>query len=168
MVEKLKKAEALLVSLESGALVILLTGMVGLAFTQVARRQLFGTGALWADTLLRYLVLWVGFLGAALAAADNKHFAWEAIAHKGGRTGNALKVAAHTAAIVITALLAKASWAFFLDERAAGKILFSIGSVGVAEWVFALAIPVGFGLVMIHMAFRAAHAAVSGAKGERP
>lgn len=157
--EKLRKAESLLVKLESGALVVLLSGMAGLAFTQVARRQLFGTGALWADTLLRYLVLWVGFLGAALAAADDKHFAWEAVAQKGGRTGAALKVAAHTAAVVITALLARASWSFFRDEREAAKILFSIGSVAVPEWVFALAIPVGFALVLIHMAFRAVHAA---------
>ncbi|MDE2237792.1 MAG: TRAP transporter small permease subunit, partial [Elusimicrobia bacterium] len=49
--------------------------MSSLAFLQVLRRELFGSGALWADPLLRSLVLWVGFLGAALAAAEDKHFA---------------------------------------------------------------------------------------------
>jgi TRAP-type C4-dicarboxylate transport system permease small subunit len=158
-VEKLRKAEALLVKAESALLVALLGGMTTLAFVQVARRQLFGTGALWADTLLRYLVLWVGFLGAALAASQGKHFAWEAVAHKGGRAGAALRVAANAAAVAITAVLVKASWAFFLDEKQAAKTLFSIGSVGVPEWEFALAIPVGFALVLLHMAFRAAAAA---------
>lgn len=157
--EKLRKAESLLVRLESGALVALLGGMTALAFVQVARRQLFGTGALWADTLLRYLVLWVGFLGAALAAADEKHFAWEAAAQKGGRVGDLMRVGANAVAVVVTALLVRASWSFFLDERSAAQTLFTIGNVAVPEWLFALAIPVGFALVGIHLAFRAAHAA---------
>jgi TRAP-type C4-dicarboxylate transport system permease small subunit len=158
-VEKLRKAESLLVKLESGLLVALLGGMATLAFVQVARRQLFGTGALWADTLLRYLVLWVGFLGAALAAADEKHFAWEAAAQKGGKAGDRMRLAANLAAVVVSGLLTRASWAFFLDERAAGQTLFTIGRTDVAEWIFALAIPVGFALVGLHLACRAAHSA---------
>ena len=146
----------MLVSLESGLLVALLTGMAALAFTQVARRQLFGTGALWADTLLRHLVLWVGFLGASLAAADEKHFAWEAAA---GRGGPKMKVAAHAAAVLITAFLAKADFSFLRDEYAAGKILFNIGAVAVPEWVFSLSIPIGFTLILIHTLLRAVHAA---------
>lgn len=157
--EKLRKAESLLVKLESGVLVALLGGMSTLAFVHVARRLIFGTGALWADTLLRYLVLWVGFLGAALAAADEKHFAWEAAAQKGGKIGDRMRVAANAAAVVVTAMLAKASWAFFLDERSAAKTLFTIGTTDVPEWLFALAIPVGFALVGLHLACRAAHAA---------
>lgn len=156
MREKLRRAESLLVSLESGLLVALLAGMAALAFAQVARRQIFGTGALWADTLLRHLVLWVGFLGASLAAADEKHFAWEAAAERGGPK---MKAAAHAAAAVITAFLAKAAFSFLREEYAAGKILFSIGAVAVPEWVFSLSIPIGFTLVLIHTLLRAAHAA---------
>lgn len=157
--ERLRRAESLLIKAESAVLVALLGFMTTLAFVQVARRQLFGTGALWADTLLRYLVLWVGFLGAALAAADDKHFAWEAAAQAGGKKGTAMKVAAHTAAVVISGFLLKASWRFFLDEKASAKVLFEIGHWNFPAWLFALAIPVGFALVMFHMALRAVHAA---------
>ena len=40
---------------------------------QVVLRQVFGGGILWCDTLLRHLVLWVGFLGAARAAGQHPH-----------------------------------------------------------------------------------------------
>lgn len=157
MLEKARKAESLLAKLESGLLVALLTGMVTLAFAQVARRQLFGTGALWADTLLRHLVLWVGFLGASLAAADEKHFAWEAAANYKGRAGKIMRALAHLAAVVILVFLTKAAWAFFQEEHAAAKVLFSIGAVGVPEWLFALSIPAGFFLVLVHTLLRGLH-----------
>ncbi len=155
MREKLRAAERGLVWLESALLAALLAFMTGLAFVQVARRQLFGTGALWADTLLRHLVLWVGFLGAAIAAADEKHFAWEAAAERGGPK---LKAAAQAAAAIVSAFLVAASVSFFKDEYAAGQTLFRIGSVAVPSWLFALAVPVGFGLVLIHAALRSIHA----------
>ena len=62
-------------------MVALLAVMVTLAFAQVILRH-FGLGLLWGETVLKHLVVWTGFLGAALAAASEKHFAWEA-AHVG-------------------------------------------------------------------------------------
>ncbi|MDE2039536.1 MAG: TRAP transporter small permease subunit [Elusimicrobia bacterium] len=156
---KLKKAESLLVKLESAALVALLGGMSSLAFLQVLRRELFGSGALWADPLLRSLVLWVGFLGAALAAAEDKHFAWEAGAHRSGRYGAALNLIGKLAAVCVSLLLMRAAWNFFLDDQSAGRPLALIGNLAVPSWLFSLAIPVGFALLAVHMALRAAEAA---------
>ena len=74
---KLQRAERLLARGEGIALVALLAVMVTLAFAQVVLRH-FGAGLLWGETLLKQLVMWTGFLGAALAAESEKHFAWEA------------------------------------------------------------------------------------------
>src|SRR5205814_1192280 len=102
--------------------------------------------------LLRHLVLWVGFLGASLAAADHKHFAWEAAASRGGPR---MKAVALAAAAVITGFLAAAAVAFFKDELHEGKILLTIGTLGVPGWLFTLAIPTGFLLVLTHLVLRA-------------
>jgi TRAP-type C4-dicarboxylate transport system permease small subunit len=154
VLQRLRRLESILVRVESGLLVSLVMGMATLAFVQVARRQFFGTGAVWADTLLRHLVLWVGFLGAALAAADEKHFAWEAASHRGGPRA---KAAAHAAAAVIAAVLAGVSVTFFADDFRHSRALMTIGQTPIPGWIFALAIPVGFSLVAAHSALRAAH-----------
>lgn len=154
--QSLRKAESFLVRLETGALVALVAVMVALSFWQVLLRQLFGTGLLWADTLTRHLVLWLGFLGAALAAADGKHFAFEAVAHQGGKTGAALRLFGNVFGAAVSALLAYAAWGYFQSEREAAQTLFTLGSVSVPSTWFAAAIPVGFALVLIHLCIRAA------------
>lgn len=154
--EKVRRAEAVLVRLESAALVALLSVMVGLSFWQVAQRQLFGTGVLWADTLLRHLVVVVGFLGAAIAAAEGKHFGFELLAHSEGPKGRALRALANAAGAVVSALLAGAAWRYFLEERAAGGTLFTAGSLTVPTSWFAITLPIGFALVLIHLALAAA------------
>lgn len=156
----LKKIESALVSLESAVLVALLSFMVVMAFSQVVARQLFHTGLLWGDTLLRHLVLWVGFLGAALATADEKHFAWDTlIGMLKDRTRAAFLLCAHLAAGVIVFLLIRASWAYLLEEKEGGKALFSIGERAVPEWWFAVIIPLGFALILIHLIIKAAQEA---------
>ncbi len=156
--ERLRKAEAQLVRLETALLVVILTVMISLSFLQVVLRH-FGAGLLWADTLSRYLVLWLGFLGAALAASQGKHFAWEAAAERPGKGGAALRLIAMLAAAAVTVVLARASWTFFADERQSASVLFNVGSVAVPSWTAALAIPTGFMLVLAHLLVRAAQAA---------
>ncbi len=59
--------------LEDSLLVILLTTLILLASTQIFLRNLFDTGLVWIDPLLRVMVLWLGLLGAAVAAREHKH-----------------------------------------------------------------------------------------------
>lgn len=141
----------------------LLAVMVTLAFAQVVLRH-FGLGLLWGETVLKNLVLWTGFLGAGLAANAEKHFAWEA-AHVGAseRIKPWLRLTANLSGAVITAFLLKASWAYFLAERAHGGALLKIGGITVEAWVAAAGIPLGFLLVLIHMLFKCADAAAEAA-----
>ncbi|TKB11778.1 TRAP transporter small permease [Desulforhopalus sp. IMCC35007] len=57
---------------------ILIT-MILLACTQIFLRTFFTSGLLWADPLLRYLVLWSGLLGAVAATGQGKHIALDII-----------------------------------------------------------------------------------------
>jgi TRAP-type C4-dicarboxylate transport system permease small subunit len=124
------------------------------AFLQVVLRQFFSTGILWADVLLRHLVLWSGLLGAALASADNKNFAWEAVFLQKGRFGLARRLLAEITAVFVTALLVKVSWSFWTADKATGEILFTIGTIATPSWIFSLILPVGFLLVLIHYFMR--------------
>ncbi|MBM4167098.1 MAG: TRAP transporter small permease subunit, partial [Ignavibacteria bacterium] len=69
--------EKYLAKVESAIIVTMLSIMVLLAFLQVLLRNFFSFGFLWGDPLLRYIVLWVGFLGAVLATKEEKHFGIE-------------------------------------------------------------------------------------------
>jgi C4-dicarboxylate transporter DctQ subunit len=59
--------------LEGWAIVILLAAMIILAFTQVVMRNFFQSGFEWADIVVRHLMLWVGLLGASIAAKEGRH-----------------------------------------------------------------------------------------------
>ncbi|MDD5656130.1 MAG: TRAP transporter small permease [Elusimicrobia bacterium] len=153
---KLRKAEAILLGLENALLVAIVAFLVCMSFTQVLLRLLFGGGLLWADTLDRHLVLWAGFLGAAAAAACEKHFAFEALAPRLPAPWRAAAAGlSRLATVAVSLLLAKASWSFLLDERLENQTLFMIGRANVPGWPLAAILPLAFGLVALHTALRA-------------
>jgi len=63
---------------ETVLLLALLATLIGLSFLQVVLRQ-FQQGLEWGDTLIRHLVLWIGMVGAALAAARSRHIRIDAL-----------------------------------------------------------------------------------------
>ncbi|NVM57446.1 MAG: TRAP transporter small permease subunit, partial [Desulfobacterales bacterium] len=65
--------------LEDTFLVSLLSFMIGLAFLQIVLRDFFSTGLLWADPLLKNLVIWVGLVGASIATREDKHITIDVI-----------------------------------------------------------------------------------------
>jgi len=52
---------------------VILFSMILLSFGQVVARNIFSTGFIWIDQVLRLEVLWVTFIGAALATEYNQH-----------------------------------------------------------------------------------------------
>lgn len=144
--------------LESGLLALLLSALIGLAFLQVALRQILGSGWVWADPLCRELVLWTGFLGAALAAAEGKHFAWEGPAPANPRLAAALRLIGQMCAAAICLALLKASARFWLEERTAGRPL-ELGLVALPAGAASAIIPLGFGLILAHFCIGAIRSA---------
>jgi TRAP-type C4-dicarboxylate transport system permease small subunit len=138
---------AILAGVETALLVLSLSVMMLLAFGQVVLRNLFGTSFLWGDPLVRQMVLWTGFLGAALATQDDRHISIDAFTkYIPPRPREVIKVVTSLAAAVITGFLADAGWIFLLDEKTAGGELF----LGIPSWVGLVMIPVGYGLITVH------------------
>jgi len=63
----------ILYRVEDSILVGLLMLMITLAVLQIILRNLFETGIVWSDVLVRILVLWVGLVGAMVASRKGNH-----------------------------------------------------------------------------------------------
>jgi TRAP-type C4-dicarboxylate transport system permease small subunit len=150
-VNVLRALDRILVRVEEVLLVLFLGTMVLLAFTQVMLRNLFGTGLLWADPLVRHFVLWSGFLGGALATSAERHINVDALTRfLSPRIKAGTQVLTNLFAGVACFFLAQAAWAFTLSEQAAG----STTVLDIPVWVAALIVPGGYGLMMLHFVLR--------------
>lgn len=69
-------------TLENIVLSVILVAMIVLACTQIFLRTFLSSGLLWADPVLRYLVLWSGLLGAVAATGQGKHIALDIFSRK--------------------------------------------------------------------------------------
>ena len=67
--------------LEDAALVLLLCGMMLLAVGQIVLRELFSTGFVWADELVKLMLLWLAMVGSIAASRDDRHIRIDALSH---------------------------------------------------------------------------------------
>ncbi|MBI4386869.1 MAG: TRAP transporter small permease [Elusimicrobia bacterium] len=157
---RIKGLESRLIRAESALLAALVAFMVLLAFLQVVLRAFFSAGILWADTLLRHLVLWLGFLGAGLAAGSDRQFALDIAARlSAGRLKASLQLGCALFAAGVSTALARSSLTFFREEYRHAGALFAAGDLNVPAWPFQIILPGGFALLAIHYALKAALAA---------
>ncbi len=77
----LKQLERFGTIAENTVLVLLLTAMIVLAVGQIALRELFETGIIWADELIKLLVLWIAMLGSIAASRDDRHLRIDVLSH---------------------------------------------------------------------------------------
>lgn len=66
---------------ENTVLVLLLTAMIVLAVGQIALREIFDTGIIWADEFIKLLVLWIAMLGSIAASRDDRHLRIDVLSH---------------------------------------------------------------------------------------
>ena len=69
----INRTRQILYRLEESILIGLLLVMIGMTVFQIFLRNLFGTGIIWGDPLVRVLVLWIGLLGAMVASRKGEH-----------------------------------------------------------------------------------------------
>lgn len=129
---------------EDALLVGLLTFMIGLATLQIVQRNLFASGWVWSDELLRILVLWLGLFGAVAASRDDRHINIDILSHF-LPTGlqRYLRLAIDLFTSLICGLLAWYGSSFVLLEREFGSVL--LGNL--PAWIFESVIPLAFGLI---------------------
>ncbi len=136
-----------LVKAETAFLVLFFGTMIVLSFLQVILRNFFGTGLLWADTLVRHLVIWVGFMGAAIATHEERHISIDALTKFFSPRWKAIaQIFTSLFAIVVCWYLADAALVFLRDEQASGSELI----LSIPTWVALIVIPAGYGLMAIH------------------
>ena len=133
--------------IEYALIVLFLGSMILLAFTQVVLRNIFGTGIVWADTIVRHLVLWLGFMGAAVATSDERHISIDAFTKFfPARIKHAVMILTSLFAVVVCYYLGTAAWGYVLEERTNGGDLV----LGIPTWVALLIIPSGYFLLAFH------------------
>jgi TRAP-type C4-dicarboxylate transport system permease small subunit len=146
--------------LELGIVIVLLGSMIVFAFLQVMLRNMFSTGIVWVEIFLRHTVLWLGFLGGALATGNQRHIKIDAVSHLFSKRSQAiLHFITNVFAASICVLLTQASIKFIESEMETKSMVF--GSI--PSWYVELIIPVGFALHSFHFLFRtlySAHAAI--------
>jgi len=136
---------------EQALIAALLAVMILMAFSQIVLRNFFSTGIAWGDALVRYLVVWVGFVGAAIAAKEDKHITIDVLSRwitgAGQRTIQAIS---HFSSAVICGLLTWAGIKFIGFEAQMGGTAFFNFPV----WVPELIIPIAFGLMTLRYTLR--------------
>ncbi len=128
-------------------LCLLLVTMIGLACLQIGLRTFFSSGLLWADPLLRYLVLWCGLLGGVVATRERKHIGIDVIGYLAAEQvkpwlGLVIDIFSTFVAAVLT-------WAAVIFVR--NEALFG-GSplLSVPTWIWNLIFPLSFALMTLH------------------
>ncbi len=126
---------------------LLLVGMIVLACLQILLRDLFAGGLAWADPLLRYMVLWIGLLGAAIATKRDKHIGIDIASHLLPKEVLLwLRVVIQFFSSLVCVVLTYAAYRFVHDELSYGG-----GQVvlGLPSWLLTSIFPFVFGLMSI-------------------
>jgi tripartite ATP-independent transporter DctM subunit len=126
--------------------------MTAIPLLEIVLRRTAGIGIPGAGPIVQHLVLWVGFLGAAIAAREGRllSLATGSLVPEGWprRVTGVIAAAIGSAVAVILAI---AAVEFVQSERSVGS---SFGA-GIPTWVAELVLPIGFALIAVRLAWRA-------------
>ncbi|MDH4048286.1 MAG: TRAP transporter small permease [Gammaproteobacteria bacterium] len=68
-------------AIENGSLVVLLSAMMLLAVGQIVMRIFFSFGFVWADELLKLMVLWIALIASVAASRNDRHLRIDVLSH---------------------------------------------------------------------------------------
>jgi len=120
--------------------------MIVLTCVQIILRAFFSTGIPWADPFLRYLVLWTGFLGAAMATSQGKHIAMDVAGFLVPQSLQSwLHILTNLFSCVVAGILTWAAYLFIVSERQFG----TASLLHLPSWVWVLIFPIAFFLISL-------------------
>lgn len=132
--------------LEDVLLVGMLTAMLILASVQILVRNLFQSGILWGDPLVRVMVLWVGLVGAMVAARRNQHISIDIVSRMlPQRVKKAVNAVVNLFAAVVCGIVAYYSLRLVRLEYLDGAVAFG----AVPTWALESIIPLSFGVMAL-------------------
>ncbi|MDX1488244.1 MAG: TRAP transporter small permease subunit, partial [Acidiferrobacterales bacterium] len=133
---------------------VALLAIVVLPIIEVVGRALIGVGVPGSIDYVRHLTLWVAFLGAAVAARQDRHLALGFASFLKGRWHVAASMLAGSVATAVTLILA---WASVDFVRLNVQSIATIGGF-IPEWVAQIVMPLGFLLIGMRFFWRTAEA----------
>jgi len=143
-----------LVLLEDTIASLALLVMVLLPLSEIVARRFFGRGIPGSGPIVQHLTLWVGFLGAAIAAREGKLLALATGTFIKGGWRRAADILAAAYGACASVVLAFGGWQMVMIEREAGT---EIGA-GIYAWVTQLVLPISFALIALRLVWRVGRA----------
>ena len=149
MGEKQNNPFVIFARIEDGLLMLILVGMIFLAFLQIVLRNVFGIGLIWIEPLVRQMLLWVALAGAMVATRDHNHITVDAVSRflPPGRIKFASGLLCDTFAAIVCALLTYSTFLVFhreFQDPLLGNIM-----PGLPHWASLMALPVAFGVMTL-------------------
>jgi tripartite ATP-independent transporter DctM subunit len=144
--------KALAVRGENHVASLALAGIMLLPLAEIASRRFLGAAIPGSGAYTATLTLWLGLLGAAIAARDRKllTLATGEFLPKGSISAIAHVVSGAVGALVAT-MYALGGSALLRSDRLAGDTI----TAGVPTWVADLVLPIGFGLIALRLVWHA-------------
>ena len=134
--------------IEDSLSVFALLAMAVLPLLEIALRKFFSTGIPGSAVWVQHLTLWVGFLGAAIAARKGELLSLSAgISLLGQKTRDAAQIFASGMGVAVCGTLAYGSLQLVLVEREGGSLL----ALGLPVWVAQGIMPLGFLVIGLRM-----------------
>ena len=129
---------------ENLLVVLALAVMVLLPLSEIVLRKVFHTGITGSSTFVQHLTLFVGMMGGAIAARDNRLLSMAALTTVlKGKWKSAAAVFTSGFAMALTVFLVVASWQFIQSEKESGNKL----AYDIPVWIVQLILPLGFAVV---------------------
>ncbi len=143
---------ALAVKAENALAALALSGIMLLPLAEIAVRALASTGIPGVSSFTLSLTLWVGMLGAAIAAREGKLLTlatgeW----FPKGPMASAAHLIGGTAGAAIATMFAVGGAELVSTERATGSII----ALNVPAWISALAFPLAFSVIALRLVWHA-------------
>ena len=146
-----ERVDEALAWVEQTLLVTFLSFMILTAFLQIVLRNFFSTGLDWADSLIRNLVLWTGFIGATLATKEGKHINIDMVSRWLPSLGkNVVTLFIHLFSFFICCLLTYAALKFIKNEVQMENRTF----LNIPSWIPEMILPMTFGLMTFRFGLR--------------
>lgn len=129
---------------ENVALVTLLTGLMVLAVGQIVLREFFSTGFVWADELVKLIVLWLAMFGAIAAARENRHIRIDLLSHTlPPKAIVATRIVVDLFAAAVSGLIAFHTWRYMQLEIEFEEVVL----IDTPAWIAHAILPLAFGLI---------------------
>ena len=137
-------------NLERWALLIFYMMLVTTMAIEVIRREIFAYSSVWGEEIVRYAFIYLAWIGAAAAVRERAHIRIDVLMHYvGPRTKAALYIFGDLVMAAVAVVALYWSWETVLVSAKFGSV--SAGLRVSMVW-FLLAVPVGFGLMLLRLA----------------